>query len=69
MSTMSPGSTKACTTILLVVLVPLVAKKVCLLPNAREASCCAVFSGPVGCSNESRPPVVALVSARKRLRP
>ena len=59
---MSPGRTRAWTTILLQVEVPLVAKKVWRAPKARAASCCAFLIGPCGSSRESRPPEVAEVS-------
>ncbi len=68
-STMSPGWTSACTTILLAVEVPLVTKNVLREPNVVAARCCASRSGPVGSSSESRPPHVADVSARKTSRP
>ncbi len=66
---MSPGLTSACTTILLQVEVPLVAKKVCRAPKARAAYSCAFLIGPCGSSSESSPPEVAEVSARKMLMP
>ena len=68
-STMSPGRTSACTTILLEVDVPLVTKKVRRAPKARAAISCACFSGPIGSSSESSPPEVAEVSAMNRFMP
>jgi len=66
---MSPGPRSACTAILLDVEVPLVTKKTWSAPKARAAFSCAFLILPVGSSRLSRPPVVALLSARNRLSP
>ena len=48
---------------------PLVTKKTWSAPKARAAISCAFLMLPVGSSRLSRPPVVALLSARNRLMP
>ena len=66
---MSPGASSACTAILFDVEVPLVTKKTWSAPKARAAISCAFLMLPVGSSRLSRPPVVALLSARNRVEP
>ena len=66
---MSPGAISAWCTILFEVLVPLVTKKTWSAPKARAAIAWASLMLPVGSSRLSRPPVVALDSARKMFSP
>ena len=66
---MSPGASSACTAILFEVEVPLVTKNTRSAPKARAAFSCAFLMLPVGSSRLSRPPVVALLSARNSVGP
>lgn len=68
-STMSPGRTSDCTTILFAVDVPLVTKYVWFEPHVLAALSIAFFRLPCGSSSESKPPEVDDVSAMKMLRP